>query len=389
MTIYVVDANRPSHWQSLNEIYPAVRESLQLAFPDLQWHGSDLPLQGCLAGDVVYVLSAEAPLETILREASPKATVLLPIYGDMTIDHEKWRRWDTVLRGREILFLAASPRSAEQLRVLVKNPAIAVVPYPVANQFFEAERPAGEGSSLVYAGRITPQKNVLELMEMFLASKRWGREGRLEIAGQFHDRGYHFHSRLVDHAAYVQRFHQVVAASNGSIVFHGSLSQSELRDQFSRARQVVSLSTYHDEDFGLSVAQAMATGCVPLLSNWGGHGFFLTCPAASSVAVKVDDFAIPGPELKSITKALLEEPLGPQAAPQVRAWAKAQFSTAAIAARLRSLLTTPASIYTGQSEIFHQFCACYDRGRPVPFHHKDPGFKDLYEQIYSSYLGAS
>ena len=64
MTIYVVDATRPSHWQSLNEIYPAVRESLQLAFPDLQWHGSDLPLHGCHAGDVVYVLSAEAPLET-------------------------------------------------------------------------------------------------------------------------------------------------------------------------------------------------------------------------------------------------------------------------------------------------------------------------------------
>jgi glycosyltransferase involved in cell wall biosynthesis len=389
MTIFVVDSKRPSHWQSLNEIYPAAREALMLAFPEVQWRDIDLPLQGCAAGDAIYVLSAEAPLDTILRDVSMEATVFLPIYGDMTIEHEKWRRWDTALRGRKILFLAATARSAEQIRVLVQNPSLAILPYPVANQFFEAERPAGEASSLVYAGRITPQKNVLELMEMFLASKRWGRDGCLEIAGQFHDRGYHFHSRLVDHAAFVKRFHELVDASSGSILFHGALSQSELRERFCRARQVVSLSTYHDEDYGLAVAQALASGCAPLLSNWGGHAFFLACPGASSVEVRLDDFAIPHPHVKSVAKALVDEPSETHAALQIRSWAREHFSITAIAGKLRSLLTTPASTYTGQSEIFHQFCATYDRGRPVPFHHKDAGFKELYLQIYSSYLGAS
>jgi hypothetical protein len=308
----------------------------------------------------------------------------------MTIEPEKWRRWDRALRGKNIHFLAASPRSAEQIKSLVRDPLVTVLPYPVADRFFETQISSTGAHSLVYAGRITPQKNVLELMQAFLTTKQWGDVGQLHLAGQFHDRGYHFHSRLVDLADFERTFHGLVQNSAGSILYHGALSQDELTKLFGQCRHVVSLSTYHDEDYGLSVAQAMATGCAPILSDWGGHGFFLDCPGSTTVTLSLDQLAIPHPRLKSIMKALMMTSANDTGTESIRAWATAHTSIAAVAARLRSILaTTPAVPYAGQSDNFHEFCASYDRGRKIPFHHKDAGFRELYLRIYSSYLGIS
>jgi hypothetical protein len=390
MTVYVLDSEKPSHWQSLNQIYPSVRAALRLASRDLAWIDVDHASLTCSVQDAVYVLNAEAPLDLLLKNCAPEVPVYLPIYGDMTIEHEKWRRWDKALRGKNIHFLAASPRSAEQIKSLVSDPSVTVLPYPVADCFFDAQRQSVAAHSLVYAGRITPQKNVLELMHAFLTTKQWGDVGQLHIAGQFHDRGYHFHSRLVDQAEFERTFHRLVQDSGGSILYHGALSQDELTKLFGQCGHVVSLSTYHDEDYGMSVAQAMAMGCVPILSDWGGHGFFLGCQGATAVTVSLDEFAIPHPRSKSIMKALATTSADAAGTADIRAWARTQTSVTAVATRLRSILAnTPAKPYAGQSDNFHQFCASYDRGRAIPFHHKDAGFRELYLRIYSSYLGVS
>ena len=389
MTVYVLDSRKPSHWQSLNQIYPSMREALRLASPDLAWVDVDDSSWVCSGQDAVYVLNAEAPLDLLLRNCAPELKVYIPIYGDMTIEHEKWRKWDKTLRGKNIHFVAASPRSAEQIKTLVINPSVTVLPYPVADRFFEEQRSGALPHSLVYAGRITPQKNVLELMHAFLVTKEWGDVGQLHIAGKFHDRGFHFHSRLVDQAEFERTFHKLVQDSQGSILYHGALSQDELALLFGKCRNVVSLSTYHDEDYGLSVAQGMAMGCAPILSDWGGHGFFLDCQGAAAVTLSLDEYAIPHPRLKSITKALVMRSADEAASGSIRAWAKANTSIAAVASRLRSILAAPASPYQGQSDNFHEFCDSYDRGRTIPFHHKDAGFRELYLRIYSSYLGAS
>jgi glycosyltransferase involved in cell wall biosynthesis len=47
-----------------------------------------------------------------------------------------------------------------------------------------------------------------------------------------------------------------------------------LKDFYKSADLYLSLSTYHDEDFGMSVAEALMSGLPAILSNWAGYSSF-------------------------------------------------------------------------------------------------------------------
>ena len=119
---------------------------------------------------------------------------IFPVYGNMTMELNRWNYIDKKLKGFDVHLLAASTRSKKQLQALTKNALIHVVPYPTEAQEIIKDK----SSHMVYAGRITPQKNILELMNTFLKAVEYNFDLRLNICGNFDKRAYHLHGYSID-----------------------------------------------------------------------------------------------------------------------------------------------------------------------------------------------
>jgi len=255
----------------------------------------------------VMVLSTPLLQQVAEQIAKLKSVkLLIPIFGDMTIETVLWSRLSTQLRGKNIVLLGASTRQCQQLQRFVKGASIRKLPYTLPTFWsVPTVHAPSEKLRLVYAGRLTPQKNVLELMSCFLRAAGEREDLELHVAGTFHELGHHFHGLGYDFAEYRQRFNELLEHGKGKIFFHEFLAQPELRELFDRCDTFVSLSTYHDEDFGVSAAQAMSLGLNALLSDWGGHWDFKNQGLAELIPVEVQTNNVPLPRLNIFVKLLL------------------------------------------------------------------------------------
>jgi glycosyltransferase involved in cell wall biosynthesis len=129
------------------------------------------------------------------------------------------------------------------------------IPNPVAPAFFEISR-APEPGRLLYAGRISNGKGLLELLRA-IARNRPG-VSRLVLAGTAPDREYQ--RRLVDE---VKRLKLM-----DCVVFAGLLREGELHREFARA--VALLLPSHQETAPMVVQEAMAAGLPVIASDVGG-----------------------------------------------------------------------------------------------------------------------
>ncbi len=399
--LVVLSHPTPRAWHSLNVIEDAITRALAaqtdtvfLEMPITPGPQDFQRVEAAAAGKpaAIYYLADDLRLEEYVNALAriPNIIHLIPVYGNMTIETRRWFRLHETLRGLPTVLLGASHRQCQQLESFTEGASIKCLPYPVAKEFFQAPTEADDGTvRIVYAGRITPQKNVLELMSAFNQAAALDPRLELHLAGDFHDRGYHMHGLGISPLDYRERFRALVEAAGGRIQYHGFLGQAELAQLFRRCDVTASLSTYHDEDFGVSVAQAMAAGLPALLSDWGGHGGFREAGEVRLIPVTVDGQQIPRPSVKAFLAELLSLP-GPtsnhrKAMNQERA--RTLFSTEAFLVRMRAILTSPALSYQGQTPLFLRFAEICEV--EAPFHpllaEKWRGLVP-YKNVYRPYL---
>lgn len=339
-----------------------------------------------------YFLSDDLDFSSICESLSPisKADFLFPIYGNMTVRQKRWLELESILTnktGIRTLLLAASPRSKEQVDKFLVGPKSSLLRFPMELDNFgkKIERSDEKGDSkIIYAGRLTAQKNILDLMETFLQALRYQPNLELHIAGSFHPRGYHLHGYGIDPEKFKERFDQLIEASNEKIFFHGFLEQGELLSLFSRMDAFCSVSTYHDEDYGVSAVQASLSGLKLILSDWGGHSGI--ADDALLIPLHIDKMLIPRIDKGKLLKAMLalknlSSPLSEQ-----RAF---RFSRQRFAQELSTLLQRDIKPFEGLSDLYRSYCEkCLNKHHP--FHFEDDAIvpaKDLYQSIYSAYTG--
>ena len=77
------------------------------------------------------------------------------------------------------------------------------------------------------------------------------------------------------------------------ITFWGNQKKEMLRKINNASDLFISLSLYHDEDFGMSPAEALATGLPTLLTDWGGYSSFMSKEWCSDlVPVNITPFGL-------------------------------------------------------------------------------------------------
>ena len=391
--IIILKNNANHFWQSLNVIEDNISFAFNSSSLDYEYFDIEKELtedQKARLKNLVlfhsvflYFLSDNIDYEKLITQFKQigKLTYLIPIYGNMTIEVDRWHILNQMLIGENVFLIAASKRSSNQLRVLTDDGnAIQTIPYPMELIKDKDQRVKDNIIRIVYAGRITTGKNILQLMEVFTHAVGFKSILELHIAGDFHDRGHHFHGYEIPFANLKESFFNLVNNSNSKIIYHGQLSQPDLFDLYSKMDVFCSPSTYHDEDFGVSAAQAGLSGLKLLLSDWGGHASF---PGADLIRVNVDALNIPKIDSTMLFKKLLSITKLEQKNENIQM--KDYLSFARFNEQILNLINHSVCSFKGASSTYFDFCEAYKKG--PPFFGGTPESSKLYFEIYNSYLG--
>jgi glycosyltransferase involved in cell wall biosynthesis len=311
MKIALLYSYKESNWFSCTKIVKNLLDSYALALNEDQV--LKLNFSGNLTSSESYQLA-----EDIIREKPEKLVFLdhLPhpidilnlvfkidpnyspkidihIFGDFTLMFDKWMAIDNLLRGKEVKFYCASDAQVELVSKFFEdeNHYIKKIPFPVSSKEFfintnyvDVRKDLGiekDSTVLLYTGRMSLQKKVIELLEVFslaIEKNRVPDNTYLLLAGEFDTLGFTFGDVYHHHGEFFRQFDRKLnTLSNkvkSKIKFLGRIKNSNLNDFYNSADVFVSLSTYHDEDYGMSVAEAGISGMPLLLSDWAGFRSF-------------------------------------------------------------------------------------------------------------------
>lgn len=245
---------------------------------------------------IIIIDSQEAILELLAcmlsiwpNKSKPDCT--FHIFGDFTLRSDIFLNLENILEGSSVQFICASHRQKELVHSYLIGPKsnIEVIHFPVnENEYtfnFKLRAQArGElniedhDKVFIYAGRISQQKNIIWTLEAFLIFANKNSNATLLIAGEFDDIGSQMlgmPTALGFSFSKVQKFLLSVPTHiKNRIRFLGDCSSAELFKLYHAADAFISLSTYHDEDYGMAPAEAMSLGLPCVLTDWGGYSSF-------------------------------------------------------------------------------------------------------------------
>jgi glycosyltransferase involved in cell wall biosynthesis len=133
----------------------------------------------------------------------------------------------------------------------------------------------------LYTGRLSAQKKISELIEGFdraITNSTIDKNSYLILAGAFDSIGFSFGAIHEFEGEYYRKWKKTLDSFHPNVQdkirFVGVVKNSELVEYYNSSDYFVSLSTYHDEDYGMSVAEAGCCGTPLILSDWAGFKSF-------------------------------------------------------------------------------------------------------------------
>ncbi len=237
---------------------------------------------------------------------NPKPRIVFHIFGDFTLYYQDWEKLAPLLLGCQVDFVVASPRQKILLdKMLAPGHSARVCPFPVDPREFHfdpkdraPQRKAwgikDSERAFVFTGRLTRQKRIHSLIRAFadVLGEQKIPTAHLFLYGNSDNIGDPFLGIWESQGEYFRKIDRIYQELPGKvrerIHFMGNVPNEELRAVYQAADVLVNLSVHNDEDFGMSVAEAQASGLPCILSDWGGlAGFELPQVAGATCYVGV------------------------------------------------------------------------------------------------------
>lgn len=185
------------------------------------------------------------------------------------------------MRTRDV-FVVNSCADADTARKYLDNARIRILPWPVSDAVFHpvgrdalaAARQtfgfAAEDRVVLYAGRLSLEKNVHSVIRVFSVVHNMIPEARLVLAGEapnvpFFELGVHPLTASTTLGRIVARL-----GLQEVVRYLGPLGQEELAALYNVADVAINLTLHHSENFGLSQIEALLCGTPVVGSHWGG-----------------------------------------------------------------------------------------------------------------------
>lgn len=247
---------------------------------------------------MIFIDHLPHPLHLIeaFLKSEPKLTlppIDIHVYGDFTFFASQWAKFGRLLKRHPLRLICSSPKQSALLSGFLSDksaPTVQTLFFPVdpSKYFYDAESKSrmrkkwGIGANdkiILYTGRLSLQKNIVRLIQEFAKLHDTISEPvHLLIAGVFDDIGAGIFGINTPEGYYFSRVEIALQALRekvrSKIHFLGQIKQNELRDAYCASDVFTSLSLYHDEDYGMSVAEALSCGLPAVISDWGGFSSF-------------------------------------------------------------------------------------------------------------------
>lgn len=288
---------------------------------------------------------------------------------------------------------------------------VTVIPLPIRVEFRPHPRESRQSRKrrlgfrpddflVVYAGRLSVQKNLHGLLAVFSAFRQRHPRAKLVVLGGC-DPVRLPHLKVSYWGRYLHEIGLLITRLRleDSVVFPGTVGQAELSDYFGACDAHVSLTLHSGEDFGYSIAQGLLCGAPTIVTRWGGGHDFVRAGAALGVRVFSTDNGVRADLREALARLeqLYRECPSRARRAAVRRYARSVLSPASVGKRwsraVTETLATPARAFpeiqidrrVRRAYRLHQYQVHCDPIAPFQFTSaKDP----LYRRICRIYAGA-
>jgi glycosyltransferase involved in cell wall biosynthesis len=315
-SVLVLSRSYKSSWKSCQSI---VENILSFAYPECRRLNYDEALSPesivalaekirSLAPEII-VFSDHLPHPVYLIQALKIVyqDLLMPrlvfyIYGDFSVQSREWIALGKLIQGSPAKFLVASEKHKRFFcQFLLENCGCHRVPFPLNPELFHfsSERRnqirqqlgwSDDQFVMIYSGRVSLQKNIMALSAVLKLSLAQNPRAKLIFMGPTDDIGApYFRLRLAKDGyknVVLNFWRQSPSNISERVTFLTDQPQDKIANYLLAADLFVSLSSYHDEDFGMAPLEAAACGCQLLLSDWAGYSDFIKIPGTLLLPIK-------------------------------------------------------------------------------------------------------
>ncbi len=339
-------------------------------------------------------------------EKKPKFVVHL--FGDFVLDCLGWQAARIALNNWPIHFFTASKKQKELVEsfFISERENVSVVPFPVDESNFyydpsEELRKLFRSKSgadpddliLLYTGRVSYQKNIEMLVKAFSTIQNFfPKKVHLWIAGDWDDILMPYSGKFGPLGSFFAQFSGTSEKYlNNEIKFLGKLDSKQLIEAYNAADLFVSFSTYNDEDYGMSPAEALSSGLPCLLSNWGGYISFKDY--SSKVELIPVVFGATRPQVnielarKNLIKAINELPLNSSERNKISKESQEKLSIDGVSKFISSIIGDLNFVSVNEfSTDFLKLCVLSEINPGSPFKNgRKLELSDFYKVVYAKY----
>ncbi len=352
---------------------------------------------------LIFINHAPNPRELLLHLNRFKKKQSLPklyfhVYGDFTFQAREWFHSNALLHNHPTSIICASHAEQRLIDNLIQsnNPYTDYCPFPVNNDKFYYEPSIRDPSrkkyqleedefTFVYTGRLSLQKNIIELCENFIkASHCHNRKMKLLLAGSFDNIGMPLFKIEFPDSYYFHLYNNFISKlspeDQKKIVFLGQIKQEELVNLYHAADSFISLSLYHDEDYGMSPVESLCCGTPAILTDWGGYSSFFdggNCCHLTNVSIKNDGLIIDEDDLSTQIKNVLSGDNSTNYKAKCSDYYHEHFSLLGIKKYLHAIHTKNLDLFPGFNWKLDEISK---------YIYQYPTQHSFYDEIYSKYI---
>lgn len=200
---------------------------------------------------------------------------IIHVFGHYALRMKRFEMIFSLLEGCKVNYRFPSKRFLNSFAKIFPDEfkeALSLCPVPVSKEYGHIpETKENKKKTILYAGRISPRKNCLLLIEACEILRKKRKDFELLLAGNFDNYLPYSHGLPGEYMGQVTSAVERIDSKGEYIKFAGFLEEKELIHSLNQANVFCSLSTMMADDYGLALAEAFVSGLPVVATDWGGY----------------------------------------------------------------------------------------------------------------------